>query len=243
MASSSAPPAISKYSVMLIDDDVELAQMLAEYLALDAYSVALAHDGHSADALLQQRSFDITLLDLMLPDINGLDLLRRYRLWSQRPVIMLSAHGNEADRVLGLESGADDYLSKPFGPRELKARIQAILRRTNEHSSQPPHTLQLGVLSLATATGEVGYDGKVVTLTGAEQRVLEILIRAPGQIVSRQDIGRHALGRVPEAYDRSVETHISSLRRKLGLDQDGSTILLRNLRGQGYVLALRSPPR
>ncbi len=243
MAPTFAPPVATKHSVLLIDDDVELAQMLAEYLALDAYSVVLAHDGRSGDSLLQQRSFDITLLDLMLPDINGLELLRRYRQWSQKPVIMLSAHGSEADRVLGLESGADDYLSKPFGPRELKARIQAILRRAGEQSDKAPDTLQLGPLSLTTATGEASHDGKVITLTGAEQRVLEILMRTPGQIVSRQDIGQHALGRVPEAYDRSVETHISSLRRKLGLDQDSSALLLRNLRGQGYVLALRTPPR
>ena len=229
----------AKCSVLLIDDDVELARMLSAYLALDNYAVMLAHDGRSAGVLLRQREFDVTLLDLMLPDLNGLELLRHYRLHSRKPVIMLSAHGNEADRVLGLESGADDFLCKPFGPRELKARIQAVMRRAGEPAEAGAEILTLGPLSLSPTTGEAWWEGRPLVLTGSEQRVLKVLMRAPGQLVSRPDIARHALGRALQLHDRSVETHISNLRRKLALERSDAPLALRNLRGQGYVLTLR----
>ncbi|SSW62710.1 response regulator transcription factor [Achromobacter agilis] len=222
--------------ILLIDDDVELAQMLREYLEPNHCRLTLAHTGAQGLALLAQDDFDLVLLDLMLPDGNGLDLLKHYRQRSRRPVIMFTAHGGETDRVLGLEFGADDYLAKPFGPRELKARITAVLRRFEETPDAGRPCLTLGALTLDPATGLVRVGGEEIALTGAEQRILEILMRTPGQVVGRDQIGLYALGRKPDRYDRSIDTHISALRKKLRLDH-ADMLSIRNLRGLGYVLA------
>jgi two-component system response regulator CpxR len=223
--------------ILLIDDDVELAQMLREYLEPNHCLLTLAHTGSHGQALLAQDDFDLVLLDLMLPDGNGLELLKHYRQRSRRPVIMFTAHGGETDRVLGLEFGADDYLAKPFSPRELKARITAVMRRFEEAPEAARPSLNLGALSLDPATGRVRLGADEVMLTGAEQRILEILMRAPGQVIARDQIGLYALGRAPDRYDRSIDTHISSLRKKLRLDNSADTLSIRNLRGLGYVLA------
>ena len=184
-----------------------------------------------------QDGYDLILLDLMLPDGNGLDLLRRLRQSSRRPVIMFTAHGGETDRVLGLELGADDYLAKPFSPRELKARICAVLRRFEETPEAPAAELNVGTLSLDAASGRARLGTQEVLLTGAEQRILEVLMRAPGQVVPREQISLYALGRTADRYDRSIDTHISSLRKKLRLDHADDAPAIRNLRGLGYVLA------
>ncbi|MFF7055791.1 MAG: response regulator transcription factor [Achromobacter sp.] len=223
--------------ILLIDDDVELAQMLQEYLEPNHCLLSLAHTGAHGLALLAQQDYDLILLDLMLPDGNGLDLLKQYRQRSRRPVIMFTAHGGETDRVLGLEFGADDYLAKPFSPRELKARMTAVLRRFEEMPETTRPNLTVGALSLDPATGRARLDAEDVPLTGAEQRILELLMRAPGQVVAREQIGLYALGRRPDRYDRSIDTHISALRKKLHLDQANGTLSIRNLRGLGYVLA------
>ncbi|WP_313370957.1 response regulator transcription factor [Achromobacter animicus] len=223
--------------ILLIDDDVELAQMLREYLEPHQCRLTLAHTGSRGLSLLAQDDFDLVLLDLMLPDGNGLDLLKHYRQRSRRPVIMFTAHGGETDRVLGLEFGADDYLAKPFSPRELKARVTAVLRRFEETPVPASPSLSLGALSLDPATGRARMGADEVMLTGAEQRILEILMRTPGQVIARDQIGLYALGRAPDRYDRSIDTHISSLRKKLRLDQHADTLSIRNLRGLGYVLA------
>ncbi|WP_315139569.1 response regulator transcription factor [Achromobacter marplatensis] len=225
------------HRILLIDDDVELAQMLREYLEPNHCLLTLAHTGAHGLALLAQDDYDLVLLDLMLPDGNGLDLLKHYRRRSRRPVIMFTAHGGETDRVLGLEFGADDYLAKPFSPRELKARITAVLRRFEEVPEATTPTLTLGSLTLDPASGRVRLDGEDILLTGAEQRILELLMRAPGQVIAREQIGMYALGRRPERYDRSIDTHISTLRKKLHLDASSDSLSIRNLRGLGYVLA------
>lgn len=222
--------------ILLIDDDAELAQMLREYLEPAHFQLELAHTCEQGLLLASQQDFDLLLLDLMLPDGNGLDLLKQYRQRSRRPVIMFTAHGGETDRVLGLEFGADDYLTKPFSPRELKARITAVLRRFDEVPEAAPPGLSVGALRLDPASGRARLGADEVLLTGAEQRILEILMRTAGQVVARDQIGMYALGRVPDRYDRSIDTHISSLRRKLRLDSDGAPAI-RNLRGLGYVLA------
>ncbi|WMD21446.1 response regulator transcription factor [Achromobacter seleniivolatilans] len=223
--------------ILLIDDDVELAQMLREYLEPNQCLLTLAHTGAQGLALLARDDYDLVLLDLMLPDGSGLDLLKHYRVRSRRPVIMFTAHGGETDRVLGLEFGADDYLAKPFSPRELKARITAVMRRFEEVPDTGKPCLSLGPISLDPATGLVRLGAEEIPLTGAEQRVLEILMRAPGQVIAREQIGMYALGRRPERYDRSIDTHISTLRKKLRLDHTSGTLSIRNLRGLGYVLA------
>ncbi|SOY58800.1 response regulator transcription factor [Cupriavidus taiwanensis] len=231
---SHTPPA----RVLLIDDDLELAQMLREYLEPDHCTVTLAHTREQGETLLARNDYDVALLDLMLPDGNGLDLLRLHRARSQRPVIMFTAHGDEADRVLGLELGADDYLSKPFSPRELRARMHAVLRRFQcaMPAAGASPWLEAGALRLNLASGEAVHGAARSTLTGAEQRVLEILMRSAGRVVAREEIGRFALGRAPERYDRSLDTHVSALRRKLSLDGTTSPLRIRNLRGQGYLL-------
>ena len=224
-------------NILLIDDDIELSQMLREYLAPSHLELALVHRASEAQPLLAADSYDLILLDLMLPDGNGLDLLKQFRRMSRRPVIMFTAHGSETDRVLGLEFGADDYLAKPFGPRELKARITAVLRRFEAPPLAAVNALSVGELWLDPATGVARVGGEEIALTGAEQRILEILMRAPGQVVARDQIGRYALGRVPDRYDRSIDTHISTLRKKLRLDSGAGRPAIRNLRGLGYVLA------
>lgn len=233
----SISPPLTLRRILLIDDDVDLALMLREYLEPGQIELTLAHNSAQGLPLAMQDCFDLVLLDLMLPDGNGLDLLRRLRQHSRRPVIMFTAHGGETDRVLGLELGADDYLAKPFSPRELKARIGAVLRRFEETPQPAPLELSVGALSLDAASGRARLGAQEVLLTGAEQRILEILMRAPGQVVARDQISLYALGRSADRYDRSIDTHISSLRRKLQLDQAGDAPAIRNLRGLGYVLA------
>ncbi|WP_459614301.1 response regulator transcription factor [Bordetella sp. 2513F-2] len=223
--------------ILLIDDDIELSQMLQEYLAPSHFELTLAHSAADALAPLAGDAHDLILLDLMLPDGNGLELLKQHRRTSRRPVIMFTAHGGETDRVLGLEFGADDYLAKPFSPRELKARITAVLRRFEAAPQPGTAALAVGSLHLDPATGRARVGDDEVLLTGAEQRILEILMRTPGQVVPREQISRYALGRAPDRYDRSIDTHISSLRKKLRLDRDTSRPAIRNLRGLGYVLA------
>lgn len=233
----SISPPLTLRRILLIDDDVDLALMLREYLEPGQIELTLAHNSAKGLPLAMQDCFDLVLLDLMLPDGNGLDLLRRLRQHSRRPVIMFTDHGGETDRVLGLELGADDYLAKPFSPRELKARIGAVLRRFEETPQPAPLELSVGALSLDAASGRARLGAQEVLLTGAEQRILEILMRAPGQVVARDQISLYALGRSADRYDRSIDTHISSLRKKLQLDQAGDAPAIRNLRGLGYVLA------
>lgn len=222
--------------ILLIDDDVELTQMLREYFEPERWQFSVVHRGADGEALLARDDHDLALLDLMLPDGNGLELLRRHRARSQRPVIMFTAHGDETDRVIGLELGADDYLAKPFSPRELKARIGAVLRRFDTTPDSAPDTLAIGGLTLHLGSGKVAQANGETSLTGAEARILEMLMRSAGQVVGREPLGQFALGRVPGRYDRSIDTHISSLRRKLGLDGSGSSTAIRNQRGRGYVL-------
>lgn len=222
--------------LLLIDDDAELTAMLCEYFEQDRWQLTVAHGCAEGAAMLAGERYDLALLDLMLPDGNGLDLLRRHRSRSERPVIMLTAHGDETDRVLGLELGADDYLAKPFSPRELKARIHAVLRRFEGNTPAQSETLSVAGLSLHLASGRARTARAEAMLTGAEARVLEMLMRLSGQVVPREEIGKFALGRLPDRFDRSIDTHVSSLRRKLGLDGEAGTATIRSLRGRGYVL-------
>lgn len=231
------PASIAMRRILLIDDDIELAQMLREYLEPSRYQLSFAHTAAQARPLLARDDFDLALLDLMLPDGSGLDLLRQCRSASRRPVIMFTAHDGETDRVLGLELGADDYLAKPFSPRELQARMTAVLRRFQETPSGAGMALAVGPLSLDPATGLARIGIEAVALTGAEQRILEVLMRAPGQVIAREQIGQYALGRSPDRYDRSIDTHVSSLRRKLRLDTHPDAPAIRSLRGVGYILA------
>lgn len=219
--------------LLLIDDDRDLCAMLEELLAGEGFAVTSVHTGPAALALLEREPVDLAILDVMLPGMSGFEVLRTLRRRSAVPVLMLTARGEAVDRIVGLEVGADDYLAKPFHPRELIARIRAILRRPATSGMGPAERLlRAGALVLDLGRGRATVGERAVTLTGAEVRVLEELMRSAGQIVSRRQLCERALGRPLEAFDRSIDTHVANLRRKLGEDAPG----IRGVRGAGYAL-------
>ncbi len=223
--------------VLLVDDDRELCQMLTEYLAAERFEVICVHDGADALERLRFEVFGIIVLDVMLPTMGGLDVLRALGAAHTTPVLMLTARGDDVDRIVGLELGADDYLGKPFNPRELVARMRAILRRAHQRPPRDaaPEELKVGPIVLNAGTRQVRIANRPVTLTGAEFRVLELLMRAPGMVLSRDSLTEQALGRRLAAYDRSIDTHISNLRRKLELVADANPEI-KSVRGSGYTL-------
>lgn len=225
------------HSLLVIDDDNVLTRMLTEYFPSDHYLLSVAGTAREGLALMARKKFDLVILDVMLPEMNGFDCLQEIRKNYQSPVIMLTAQGSEVDRIIGLEMGADDYLSKPFNPRELMARINAVLRRipaekTDNHYEQ----LTVGSLVMNTSTYDVYLAGVPVRLTSAEARVLEVLMRMAGSVVTRQHLMEKALMRKLTLHDRSIDTHVSSLRRKLQLDQQGGRPGIRSFRSHGYML-------
>jgi len=230
-------------SLLIVDDDRELGQMLNEYLTGEGFRVTIVRDGLEALDKLGNETFDLVILDVMLPSLNGFDVLRRLRKTLSVPVVMLTAHGADVDRIVGLELGADDYLAKPFNPRELVARTRAVLRRFAARDSDlPAQPVSVGPIWLDPATLEVTLSGKAVRLTGTEFRVLELLMRSPGQVQSRESLTERVLGRKLTPYDRSIDTHVSNLRRKLGLGLAGLPEI-RSIRGAGYVLAAHPDER
>ena len=225
--------------VLLVDDDKELCAMQADYLAADGFDVTCAHDGEAGVAAALASPFSIVVLDVMMPRLNGIDALRRIRQQSDVPVIMLTARGDDIDRVLGLEFGADDYVPKPCTPRELVARIRAILRRTESGALRngPSPAIEIGPLSLSPQQREARWNSAALDLTSTEFSVLELLARHAGQSVSKQELCEHALGRALTRYDRSIDVHVSNLRQKLGLLDDGRSPV-QTVRGIGYQLIL-----
>jgi DNA-binding response OmpR family regulator len=230
------PTATREPRVLLVDDDRELCQMLSEYLDAEHFDVKSVHDGSDALSELQNGEFEIVILDVMLPSVGGLDVLRKLGADCTTPILMLTARGDDVDRIVGLELGADDYLSKPFNPRDLLARVRAIFRRALR-GARPgtPDVLTVGPITLNAGTRQVHVADKMVALTGAEFRVLELLMRSAGQVISRDSMTEQALGRKLAAYDRSIDTHISNLRRKLELEA-GTNPEIKNVRGSGYTL-------
>jgi DNA-binding response OmpR family regulator len=228
-------------SVLLVDDDRELCQMLTEYLEAEHFDVTAVHDGGDALAALKLGEFQLVILDVMLPSVGGFDVLRKLGASYATPILMLTARGDDVDRIVGLELGADDYLSKPFNPRELVARMRAILRRATHRSARggAPDELSVGRIVLNTGTRQVRVAEAQVQLTGAEFRVLELLMRSAGQVISREAMTEQALGRKLVPYDRSIDTHISNLRRKLDLEM-GKNPEIKNVRGSGYTLTWAS---
>ena len=202
--------------LLLVDDDSDLASMLQDYLQLQGFAVRRAGDAESALELVSAELPDLAILDVMLPGMNGFDLLEKLREEYDFPIIMLTARGEEPDRILGLMRGADDYLPKPFNPLELAARINAVLKRTRQPVSTEPELLQAGNIELDVKRREVRVNGTEVALTAAELRVLEQLLSHPDQVMSRSELTELALNRPIEAYDRSIDTLISKLRNKLG---------------------------
>lgn len=224
-------------SVLLIDDDTELSKLLEEYLQSEQLRLDSAHDGPSGLEKALSSHPSVVVLDVMLPGMSGLDVLKQLRQKSAVPVLMLTARGSELDRILGLELGADDYLPKPFNPRELVARLRAILRRTNNTGVPSGHPLHLADVELHPESRSVMRGGQAVTLTGAEFDLLHTFLRSPGKIISREDLTQAALGRPMSAMDRSIDVHVSNLRRKLG-SYDGDQERIKAIRGSGYVYLL-----
>lgn len=221
--------------VLLVDDDVELAEMLSDYLAQDGFQVTTLHDGASAVDAALSGQFAIAVLDVMMPRLSGVEVLRRIRAVSTMPVLMLTAKGDDMDRIVGLELGADDYVPKPCQPRELAARLRAILRRSapaNEPANAP---LVVGDLSVHPALRRVEWAGAAVDLTSTEFNLVEMLARHAGRPVSKSDLSEQALGRTLARFDRSIDVHLSSIRHKLGSLPDGRSCIQTVYR-QGYQL-------
>ncbi len=226
--------------ILVIDDDVELCGLLTDYLSQEGLQVETVYDGERGAERALSGKHALVVLDVMLPGMSGFDLLRRIRAGSNVPVLMLTARGDDVDRIVGLEMGADDYLPKPFNPRELVARIRAIQRRVEPRMERETGTgkaverLVVGDVQLDPGARVVLQGGHPVDLTSVEFALLEILLRASGQVVTREDLAQQVLGRPLSPYDRSIDVHISSLRRKLG-HQLGDTERIKTVRGTGYV--------
>ena len=218
--------------LLLIDDDQELCELLVSWLSQEGFQVRACHDGSSARKALSESSPDAVVLDVMLPDGIGLELLKQLRNdHPDLPVLMLSARGEPLDRILGLELGADDYLGKPCDPRELTARLRAVLRRS--HPAAVSSQMELGDLCFSPMRGVVTIDQRDITLTVSESRILEALLRQPGEPLDKQELAQIALGRKLTLYDRSLDMHISNLRKKIGPHPDGSPRIVA-LRSRGY---------
>ena len=240
--------------VLIVDDDEELCAMVGEYLGKRGFVVECEGNGARGLERAQQENPALLILDVMLPDLDGFEVLRRLRAASGEaarvPVVMLTAHGDEVDRIVGLELGADDYLPKPFNPRELVARIQAILRRVELERGEsaeaaPPETpskwLRAGDVEMDCGARTLRCAGKELELTAMEFDLLAALLGAAGQVVTREALARDVLGRKLLAFDRSLDMHISKLRRKLGTGADGGE-RIKTVRAVGYILTVQGAP-
>jgi DNA-binding response OmpR family regulator len=231
-------PAVSETSlrVLLVEDDLRLAALTKEYL--EGHGVAVVHvtDGRRGQDEALSAGYDAVLLDLMLPGRDGLEVCREVRTRSDVPIVVLTARGEEADRVMGLELGADDYLAKPFSPRELLARIRAVVRRARGRAGPGHEAVRVGGLVIDPAARRVELRGREVTLTGYEFALLDALARRAGRVLSREQLIELAGGSAEESFDRSVDVHVSRLRQKLG-DDPKRPRLIKTVRGAGYVLA------
>jgi two-component system response regulator CpxR len=216
--------------ILLIDDDAELCTLLSEFLKREGFTVDCQHQGSAGLAKALAGGADLVVLDVMLPGMDGFEILRRLRERSKVPVIMLTARGEDVDRIVGLELGADDYLPKPFNPRELAARIRAILRRYEKRPPAVSGRLEVNGVALDPGTREVLAHGKHVELTTFEFDILEMLMRSAGRVLSRDALMENFYNRKATPYDRSIDMHISHLRKKL----EQGTTLIKTIRGVGY---------
>lgn len=219
--------------ILVIDDDAELCELLADYLGAEGFRVDSAEDGRVGLARAESGAYGLVILDVMLPGANGFEVLRRLRSVSSVPVLMLTARGEDVDRIVGLEMGADDYLAKPFNPRELLARIRAIGRRadTRAQAASPRDPVRVADVALDPSRRVATRGGEPLPLTGAELTLLEVLMRAAGAVVDREELAEKVLGRRFSPFDRSIDVHVSNLRRKL--DGDGVE-RIKTVRGVGY---------
>lgn len=222
--------------VLLVDDDVQLCKLLAERLSTEGFTIETVHDGALGLERALSTEYALVVLDLMLPGMGGLDVLRRLRKVSPAPVLILTARGEDSDRILGLEMGADDYVPKPFNPRELIARIRAILRRTSR-TEAPTGPLIVGDIRIDHTIREAWLELTPLHLTSAEFTLLEAFMRDPGRILSRDQLTQSVLGRKLGPFDRVIDVHVSNLRKKLAAVHDGQWI--KSVRGSGYLFVVR----
>ncbi len=215
-------------ALLIIDDDAELCSLLKEFLERESFTVNCIHEGHAALEAAQHGGYDLIVLDVMLPGLDGFEILKRLRLTSRVPVLMLTARGEDVDRIVGLELGADDYLPKPFNPRELAARVRAILRRTEARVNRGK--VEINGVALDPGAREVTCDGKPVEVTTLEFDILEQLMRNAGRVVSRDGLMESLYNRKATPFDRSIDMHVSHLRRKL----EGGRPVIKTIRGVGY---------
>ncbi len=222
-------------SILIIDDDIALTDLLVEYLSPQGYDIDVAHDGREGlTQAVGQKHYDLILLDVMLPELDGFEVLKKLRMSHLTPVLMLTAKGDDFDRIFGLELGADDYLAKPFNHRELSARIKAIVRRMEylPHAGSQ-QSLQIGDVSLFPATQKVICNGEEILMTATEFSILQMMMINQGNVVSKQDISEKVMGRKLMAFDRSIDMHLSNIRRKLQACSDQEKI--KTVRGLGYL--------
>jgi two-component system response regulator CpxR len=229
--------------ILVVDDDTELCELLIEYLKPEGFDVEAVHDSDAGLRESLSGNYGLVVLDVMLPGLSGFEVLRHIRKESSVPVLMLTARGDEVDRIVGLEIGADDYLPKPFNPRELIARIRAIQRRSESQKPQEgsprSQRIAVGDVEMDRGTRTVRRGGEGIDLTAVEFSLLELLLRSAGQVIDRGDLVKGVLGRSLSPYDRSIDVHISSLRKKLG-HTIGDRERIKTIRGIGYLYAL--PP-
>jgi DNA-binding response OmpR family regulator len=238
MASVSSEPTLR---ALLVEDDPRLAALTREYLGGHGVAVEVIADGRRGLAEAQRGGWDVVLLDLMLPGLPGLELCRELRARSDVPIIVLTARGEEADRVMGLELGADDYLAKPFSPRELLARIRAVTRRAKGRAGPALRAVTVGALVVDPSARSVTLSGQAVALTAYEFALLHALAERAGRVLSREQLMEFARGSAEDSFDRSVDVHVSRLRQKLG-DDPKHPRLIKTVRGAGYVLAAGEVP-
>ena len=227
--------------VLLVDDDAELAELVGEYLAREGFSLDAETDGTRAVDRAASGDYQLTLLDVMLPGVSGFDVLRALRATSRIPVLMLTARGDDVDRIVGLELGADDYLSKPFNPRELVARMRRTQPDGGGPGERPPERLTVDDVAVEIDRRLVRRAGAPVELTAVEFALLELLMRAAGSVVRRDDLARGALGRSLLPFDRSIDVHVSRVRKKLGPRPDGGERIT-TLRAVGYLYTRQGAP-
>ena len=224
--------------LLLIDDDLELCSQVTQYLGAEGFKVDAVYDGEQGVEHARSGSYELVVLDVMLPGLSGFDVLRRISRELHLAVLMLSARGEDIDKIVGLQIGADDYLPKPFNPHELVARIHAILRRTCRRSlksGMPAHdVIVIGDIEMDKNAWKVHLSGIIVELTAFEFNLLELFMRAAGRVLTREELARTILERQFDPFDRSIDTHVSNLRKKLGRQPDGSE-RIKSVRGVGYV--------
>ncbi len=223
--------------ILIIDDDTELCDLVSEYLEREGFAVEAVQDGAAGVERALSGEFALAVLDVMMPGLNGFEALKQIRAGTSLPVIMLTARGEEIDRIVGLEIGADDYMPKPFNPRELTARMRAVLRRSGDGGTSgatQAQTLSVGDLDLDLGARAVHCSGCEIQLTGVEFSLLEKLVRTHGQVAGRDELSREVLKKRPSPFDRSLDVHVSNLRKKLG-PMPGGGERIKTIRGQGYL--------